>query len=94
MFRHIVLFKVKKKADVDFVVDRLRSMEGQIPELKELEVGKNEIAADRNFDVILITGFEDEAAMDRYQVSQYHQNEVLAKIKPLIDRSVAGDYNL
>lgn len=93
MFKHIVLFKTKKQEDAQFVFDRLRSMEGKIKELKYLEVGIDELHTERSFDVTLITGFDSKEDMDIYQVSDYHQNEVLAKIKPLIEKSIACDYN-
>lgn len=92
MYTHIVLFSLKDKKDAGKVAQVLESMRGQIDELKDLEVGLNDVQAQRNYDVALITRFEDQSAMDRYQVSDYHQNKVLAVIKPLIANSVAADF--
>lgn len=93
MFTHVVMMKMKDKTDAPTVARILRSMAGQIPELKEIEVGINEIEADRNFDVVLITRFDSEADMDAYQISDYHQHQVLDHIRPLMERSVVVDYN-
>jgi len=92
MFTHIVLMKVKDLNDVATVAEVLRSMEGKIPELKELEVGINEIESDRNFDIVLITRFDSKDDMDIYQNSDYHQHQVLDRIRPLLEKTVAGDY--
>lgn len=92
MFTHVVLFKVKEEKDVKFVFDRLKSMEGKISELKYLEVGYDLLKTERSFDITLITRFLSKEDMKKYQVSSYHQNEVLAKIKPYIEKSVACDY--
>lgn len=93
MFTHVIMMKMKNKEDIQPVAEILRSMEGQIPEIRYIEVGVNEIEADRNFDVILITRFDSRADMDAYQVCDYHQRQVLDKIRPLMEKTVAGDYN-
>lgn len=94
MFVHTVLFKIKESEKINFVADTLSSMEGKIPELKYLEVGINTVDAERNFDVILYTKFDSREDMDKYQVSEYHQEKVLKLIKPFIEKSVAGDYEI
>lgn len=92
MFTHVVMMKVKEAKDIQTVADILLSMEGKIPQINELEVGINEIESDRNFDVILITRFDSKDEMDVYQVSDYHQHQVLDRIRPLLEKTVAADY--
>ncbi len=94
MFVHVVLFKIKEKDKIGFVAEVLKSMENNIPQLKELEVGINEISEDRNYDVILQTRFDSREDMDAYQVSPYHVEKVLNVIRPLIEKSAAGDYTV
>ncbi|MDU1412173.1 MAG: Dabb family protein [Clostridium sp.] len=95
MFTHIVLFKLKdnSKDNVEFVAQRLRSMEGKINELKDIEVGVDELHTERSFDVVLITRFNSLNDMNTYQCHPYHVNEVLAKIKPLMETSKVVDFN-
>lgn len=92
MYTHVVLFKLKDKTDTAWFVEQLRSMDGKIAELKEIEVGINDVEADRNFDVALITRHDSKAQMLAYQDSQYHQVVVLPNIKPLIEMSKAVDF--
>ncbi len=94
MFVHVVLFKIKEKDKIGFVAEVLKSMENNIPQIKELEVGINEISEDRNYDVILQTRFDSREDMDAYQISTYHVEKVLNVIRPLIEKSVAGDYTV
>lgn len=93
MFTHIVLMKVVESKDIHPVAEILRSMKGKISQLREIEVGINEIESDRNYDIILVTRFDTKEDMDIYQVSDYHQHQVLDKIRPLLAKTVAGDYS-
>ncbi len=94
MFTHVVLFKLKEntRENVKFVANTLKSMEGKIPELKEIEVGIDDLHTDRSFDVCLITRFDSVDDMNEYQIHPYHVNEVLGKIKPYIEVSKVADY--
>lgn len=96
MYTHIVLFKLKEAKDenINFVAERLKSMEGKIKELKAIEVGIDELHTDRSFDIALITRFDSLDNMNSYQIHEYHVNEVLGRIKPYIEASKTVDYNL
>jgi hypothetical protein len=60
MFTHIVLFKVKEptKENLEFIENTLLSMNGNVKELKKLEVGIDVIRSDRSYDVAIITRFD------------------------------------
>ncbi|UUM12043.1 Dabb family protein [Clostridiaceae bacterium HFYG-1003] len=92
MFTHVVMMNVKDRQDIPRLAEILRSMEGRIPELRDIEVGINEVESDRNFDVILITRFDSREEMEAYQICDYHQNQVLAHIRPLLAKSAAADF--
>jgi hypothetical protein len=96
MFTHIVLFKLKEntKENVSFVANTLKSMEGKIPQLMDLEIGVDELHSDRSFDICLITRFTSVDEMNEYQMHPYHVNEVLSKIKSYIKVSKVADYNV
>lgn len=96
MFTHVVLFKLSEptKENVKQVSDILKGMKGNIPQLKEVEVGIDELKSERSFDICLITRFDSLEEMKSYQVHPYHVNEVLAKIKPFIEISRVADYNI
>lgn len=92
MYTHVVMFKLKDRNDVDFVKERLTSMMGRIPELKSLEIGVNDIEADRNYDLVIIARFDSQNDYLVYAEHEYHVNQVLAKIKNLRESSVVVDF--
>lgn len=94
MFNHVVMFKLKSQEidKVKYVKEVLEAMDGNIPQLKGLEVGVDEIHSDRSFDICLITKFDSIEDMNEYQVHQYHVEQVLAKIKPFVEVSKVVDY--
>jgi rRNA maturation protein Rpf1 len=92
MFTHIVFFKLKNKEQAKEARDILLSMEGKIPELKELEVGVDVLHTERSYDLALVTRFDSLEDMNTYQIHEYHVNEVLKYFKPMIESSKAVDY--
>lgn len=96
MFTHVVLFKLSEptKQNVKYVSDILKGMKGNIPQIKEVEVGIDELKSERSFNICLITRFDSLEEMKAYQVHPYHVNEVLNKIKPYIEVSKVADYNI
>lgn len=94
MFTHIVFFKLKDKSpeNVEKAANILRAMEGQISQLKELTVGKDVVHSARSFDIGIITKFNSHEEMDEYQVCPFHVNQVLAKLKPMLESSAAIDF--
>lgn len=94
MFTHIVFFKLKDTKNIEAAKKLLTAMEGKIPQLKYLEVGVDILHTSRSYDLALITKFDSKEDMDIYQDSTYHVNEVLAKLKPMLEGSAAVDYEI
>lgn len=92
MYTHVVLFRLKDRGEIEFVAETLRSMAGKIPVLKELEIGINDVEAERNYDIVLIARFDSKADLQVYQDHPYHVNTVLPVVKERKESSVAGDY--
>jgi hypothetical protein len=94
MFTHIVFFKLKEATqdNVDKAKKILLSMDGNIPELKYIEVGVDIIKSDRSFDLALITRFASKEDYEAYAASAYHVNEVLANLRPMLEASKTVDY--
>lgn len=95
MFTHIVMFKLKESTEenIKYVGNILKGMEGNIPQLKGIEVGIDELCSERSFDICLITRFKSFEEMNEYQVHPYHVNEVLSKIKIYVEVSKVVDYS-
>lgn len=71
MVKHIVLWRLKNKADAAHVKQELESMRGQIPGLLSLEVGLN-FAESSPVDLGLYTEFVDRAALNEYADHPLH----------------------
>ena len=94
MFTHIVLFKFKDIEQVREGRDILLSMEGKIPQLKGLEVGVDVLHTERSYDLVLVTRFDCLEDMNTYAVSEYHVNQVLKYLKPMLESSKVVDYEI
>jgi hypothetical protein len=71
MVKHIVLWRLKNKADAARVKQELESMRGKIPGLLSLEVGLN-FAENSPVDVGLYSEFSDRAALAAYSDHPVH----------------------
>jgi hypothetical protein len=94
MFTHLVFFRLTEatQENIEKAKNILLSMEGQIPELKYLEVGVDVLHSSRSFDIAIITRFDSKPDMDVYQVHPFHVNHVLANLKPMLKESAVVDY--
>lgn len=94
MYTHIVFFKLLNptKENLDTVKGILLSMEGNIKELKSLEVGVDDIRSDRSFDISIITRFNSKEEYLAYDIDEYHVTKVKNIIKPYIEMSKTVDY--
>lgn len=90
---HVVLFKLKDRSPeaVERTAAVLRSMEGNIPQLRGIEVGVNVVPSPRAYDIALITRFDSLADMEAYQVHPFHQG-VLAHMREVMESAVAVDF--
>lgn len=82
MIRHIVFFMLPEgcSASAEELAARLRSMDGRIPGLLQLEAGVDFSRQERSFDVALMTTFANREDLAAYAVDPLHQ-EVIAWIK-------------
>lgn len=96
MIKHIVCFKLKdatpdacaKAAEV------LRSMDGNVPLLRGIEVGCDFLHSPRSYDVILQVMLDDANALEAYQNDPYHCTVVKKHMHAVAETSVAIDYTL
>lgn len=73
MLKHVVLFKIKEKENVQKGVEALKSMKGKIEKMIDLEVGVDFLCSQRSYDIALITTHTDKAALELYQAHEAHQ---------------------
>ena len=96
MIKHIVCFKLNDPSEEQkqAAKDILLSMNGNVPQIRSIEVGTDFLCSPRSYDVILQVTLDDRAALDAYQQDQYHCDVVKAYMHKNAASSVALDYNL
>ena len=94
MFTHIVLFKLKEPTteNIKFVEETLLSMNGNVKELKQLEVGIDVVKGDRSYDVGIITRFDNKEDYVAYDVNEFHVEKVKKVIGPYMEASKTLDF--
>ncbi len=94
MLTHLVLIKLQDPTDenITAVVEKLRTMDGKIPQLRALEAGADVVRSPRSYNVALITRFDSLADMEAYQVHPYHQNEILPFLRSVMSEAKAVDF--
>ena len=94
MFTHIVLFKAKEptKENLEFLKNTFLSMNGNIKELKELEVGVDVVRSDRSFDIGIITRFDSKEDYLAHDVDEIHVEKVKKVIGSYIECSKTLDF--
>jgi len=95
MLKHIVFMKFKPGTNGDDIKDIEKGLAGlpdRIPEIKRYEFGRDILRSDRSYDFALLSEFEDQEAMKRYQVHPYHF-AVLNKINTVCENIIVVDFN-
>jgi len=78
MIRHIVMWSVRgatpeeKQANVAKLQASFHSLRGRVPGLLHLEVGVDHSRVDYACDVVLVSDFESQAALDAYATHPEH----------------------
>lgn len=94
--RHVVSWKLatsdasERAEQAAAVKAGLESLPASIPEILQLEVGVDALGGD-NFDVVLISDFADEAALQRYVEHPDHQR-VASYIRSVVGGRSAVDF--
>lgn len=96
MIKHIVCFKLKEDSAEarSTAAQILRSMDGNVPMLRGIEVGVDFLRSPRSYDVILQVVLDDAEALDAYQNDPYHCTVVKAHMHAAAESSVAIDYEI
>lgn len=71
--------------------ERLLALKGQIPEIREMEVGINVNPSERSFDAVLVSTFDSLDALRSYSVNPLHA-AVSDFCKTIRTQSVSVDY--
>ena len=91
MIKHIVAWnfpEADRAANIAEVKRLLEQLPSQIPEIKYYEIGVNLERSEVTKDLILISAFEDTAALKRYAAHPKHRQVVEEINKRVVDRVV------
>ncbi|MBQ5994754.1 MAG: Dabb family protein [Clostridia bacterium] len=96
MIKHIVCFKLKDNSEEECkkAAEILRSMDGNVPLIRDIEVGCDFLHSERSYDVILQVTLDSADVLDAYQNDEYHCNVVKAHMHRVAESSVAIDYEI
>ncbi len=74
MITHVVLAKLKDRSaqNIESICTLLRSLNGKIPTLRSLEVGRDLTHSDRSYDVALNAKFDDVKGLNSYMAHPVH----------------------
>jgi len=93
MIKHIVMWKLRDKADAVDIKTRLEALAGKIPGLLNIEVGIDFLESEQSADVVLYAELESREALKAYQSHPEHQAVVPLVKAAAIARTVV-DYEV
>jgi len=93
MIKHIVMWKLRDKADAPEIKRQLEALAGKIPGLIKIEVGIDFLESEQSADVVLYSELESHEALKRYQTHPEHQAVVPLVKAAAIARTVV-DYEV
>lgn len=94
MIKHIVCFKLNDGESPEKAKEVLLSMQGNVPMIKNIEVGVDKLHSSRSYDVILSVVLEDMQALELYQQDNYHCEVVKKHMHAVTKNSIAIDYDI
>ena len=96
MIKHIVCFKLKNPTEAECAkaAEILRSMEGNVPQLRGIEVGCDFLHSPRSYDIILQVLLDSAEELDAYQNDEYHCSVVKKHMHEAAQSSIALDYEV
>ena len=96
MIKHVVCFKLENPTNelLEKTKNILLSMKGNVPMLRDIEVGVDFLHSPRSYDIILIVKLDDKKALDEYQNDPYHCDVVKRHMHSVAVSSIALDWEL
>ncbi len=100
MIKHIVMFKLKEKAEGKSRADNIKALQAmlealpaRIKEIVFFEVGVNFLEASLAYDLVLVSEFEDKEALYSYQKHSEHL-KVFDFVSKTCESRIVVDYAL
>lgn len=94
MIKHVVCFKLNEGESAEKAAEVLLGMQGNVPEIIEMEVGTDFLHTARSYDVYLSVTVKDEKSLESYQKDAYHCEVVKKYMHAVTNVSVAVDFEI
>ena len=96
MIKHVVCFKLAEPTEelLKNTKDILLSMKGNVPMLRDIEVGVDFLHSSRSYDIILIVTLDSRDDLDKYQNDPYHCDVVKRHMHSVASSSIALDWTV
>lgn len=94
MVKHVVCFKLNDGESAQKAKEVLLGMEKNVPTVRGIEVGIDELHSSRSYDVMLTVLVDDFNALNQYQQDKYHCEVVKKHMHTVTKSSIAIDYEL
>ncbi|MDY6367830.1 MAG: Dabb family protein [Clostridia bacterium] len=94
MIKHVVCFKLKEGESKEKAKEVLLSMKGNVPTIRSIEVGIDELHSARSYDIILEVLLDDFDALKEYQADEYHCSVVKKHMHAVRESSISIDFKL
>ena len=91
MYTHIVLFRLKDRADTGKAIELFESMRGRVPVLRDIEARADDVHSDYSADLCIICRFDRAEDVDVYMKDPFHQ-QILAATGPLTRDKLKIDF--
>jgi hypothetical protein len=94
MLQHYVLLRYRDGTSAEHIAsfcERMLALRGTIDEIRQLEIGRDELHDARSWDVVLIMAFDTVAALRAYQQHPAHQ-AVMAFNSPFVADVASVDF--
>lgn len=94
MIKHIVCFKLKNpsREECEKAKDVLMSMKGNVPLIRDINVGIDFLHSERSYDLILEVLLDNAEALEEYQNDSHHCSVVKKHMHSVRESSIAVDY--
>ena len=96
MVKHIVCFKLANPTEENMNRARevLLSMIGNVPTIRQIEVGLDFLRTARSFDIHLSVLVDDRDALTEYANDPYHCNVVKTHMHAVAEKSISIDFEV
>lgn len=95
VFRHIVLYRLKDPAEESkqALKEKFLTLKGNVPQVKEIEVGTDLLKSQRSYDVALVITFDRKEDLAEYKAHPFHVG-VSEYVHSVIEASVSCDFEV